>query len=55
LEVDFPEKLKTTYGKELIFSQEMQGSAEIVTEDLRLLDKFINPIKSVLKNKVSNE
>jgi len=53
LEVVFPEKLKTTYGKELTFSQEMQGSAEIVTDDLRLLDKFINPIKAIFKNKIS--
>ena len=49
LEVDFPEKLKTNYGKELTFSQEMTGSAEIITEDLRLLDKFLNPIKAVIK------
>jgi len=49
LEVDFPEKLKTNYGKELAFSQEMTGSAEIITEDLRLLDKFLNPIKAVIK------
>lgn len=49
LEVDFPEKLRTNYGKELEFSQEMQGTAEIITDDLRLLDKFINPIKAVLK------
>jgi HlyD family secretion protein len=49
LEVDFPEKLKTNYGKELIFSQEMTGIAEIITEDLRLLDKFLNPIKAVIK------
>jgi HlyD family secretion protein len=47
LEVEFPNKLKTNYGKELTFSQEMTGSAEIITEDLRLLDKFINPIKEV--------
>lgn len=52
LEVEFPEKLKTTYGKELTFSQEMQGSAEIITDDLRLLDKFINPIKAIFKNKI---
>jgi len=49
LEVDFPEKLMTNYGKELAFSQEMTGSAEIITEDLRLLDKFLNPIKAVIK------
>ena len=49
LAVDFPDKLKTNYGKELEFSQEMTGSAEIITEDLRLLDRFLNPIKSVIK------
>lgn len=49
LEVVFPEKLITNYGKELTFSQEMQGTAEIITEDLRLLDKFLNPIKAVIK------
>jgi HlyD family secretion protein len=49
LEVEFPEKLLTNYGKELTFSQEMTGSAEIITEDLRLLDKFLNPIKAVIK------
>jgi HlyD family secretion protein len=49
LEVDFPENLKTNYGKELTFSQEMTGSAEIITEDLRLLDKFLNPIRAVIK------
>ncbi len=49
LEVEFPENLVTTYGEELTFSQEMTGTAEIITEDLRLLDKFINPIKAVIK------
>jgi HlyD family secretion protein len=49
LEVEFPENLVTTYGKNLTFSQEMTGTAEIITEDLRLLDKFINPIKAVIK------
>ena len=49
LEVTFPEKLVTNYGKELAFSQEMTGAAEIITEDLRLLDKFINPIKAIIK------
>ncbi len=49
LEVDFQNRLITNYGKQLDFSQEMQGTAEIVTNDLRLLDRFLNPIKSVLK------
>ena len=49
LEVAFPDSLVTNYGKTLEFSQEMTGSAEIITEDLRLLDKFLNPIKAVIK------
>jgi HlyD family secretion protein len=49
LEVVFPDSLVTNYGKTLEFSQEMTGTAEIITEDLRLLDKFLNPIKAVLK------
>ncbi|MDR0789611.1 MAG: HlyD family secretion protein [Bacteroidales bacterium] len=48
LEVEFPSRLITNYGKELKFSQQMSGTAEIITEDLRLLDKFINPIKAII-------
>lgn len=50
LEVEFPEEgLHTNYGKELTFSQEMTGTAEIITEDLRLLQKLLNPIKELWK------
>jgi HlyD family secretion protein len=61
LEVDFPEhnctdalqcvstKLITNYGKTITFSQQMTGTAEIITEDLRLIDRFLNPIKAIIK------
>ena len=49
LEVEFPEQLTTNYGQALDFSQEMSGIAEIITEDMRLLDRFLNPIKSLVK------
>ena len=49
LEVVFPEKLITNYGKELSVIPVMTGSAEIITEDIRLLDKFLNPIRSIIK------
>jgi HlyD family secretion protein len=49
LEVDFPDRLTTNYGKALLFSQEMQGTAEIITDDLRLLDRFLNPIRALIK------
>ncbi len=46
--VDLPFGLKTNYNTELTFSQDMQGNAEIITSDKRLLEKVINPIKSLL-------
>lgn len=49
LEVQFPDRLLTTYHKELDFSQEMTGTAEIITEDLRLFDRFLNPIRAVFQ------
>lgn len=49
VEVDFPNGLKTNFGKILTFTQNMEGSAEIITEDLRLLHRFINPIRHVLR------
>jgi HlyD family secretion protein len=49
VEVALPNGLKTSYGKELPFNQEMQGSAEIITEDIRLLARIFKPIISILK------
>jgi len=43
-----PQTLTTNYGKQIIFTQQMSGTAEIITEDLRLIDRFLNPIKSIL-------
>ena len=48
LEVDFPQRLETTYHKQLDFTQEMTGTAEVITEDLRLIDRFLNPIRAVI-------
>ena len=50
LEVDFPTDLQTNYGKILPFSQEMQGTAEIITEDMRLLDRFLRPFRAMLRD-----
>lgn len=49
LEVELPEGLKTSYGEALPFNQEMQGTAEIITEDIRLLERIFKPIKSILE------
>lgn len=53
VEVKLPQELKTNYNIPLKFSQEMKGSAEIITEDLRLIERFYNPVKSLLKHRVS--
>jgi multidrug resistance efflux pump len=48
IEVNFPHGLTTLYGHQLEFTQKMQGSAEIVTEDLRLIQKIINPFRHLI-------
>ncbi|MCL2511709.1 MAG: hypothetical protein FWF09_06630 [Bacteroidales bacterium] len=49
VEVEFSDNLTTNYGKTLDFSQEMSGTADVITEDLRLIERFFNPIKSLVK------
>ena len=48
VEIGLPQGLKTTYGEELFFSQEMHATAEIITEDLRLLERLFLPLKKIL-------
>jgi len=48
IEVDLPEGLTTMYGKELEFTQNMQGTAEILTDEMRLLQKIINPFRHIV-------
>lgn len=49
VEIALPEGLRTNYKKTLPVSQQMQATAEIVTEDLRLIERFFLPVKKVLK------
>jgi hypothetical protein len=45
IELDLPQGLTTLYGIKLDFTQNMQGTAEIITEDIRLLQKIVNPFR----------
>ncbi len=45
IEIDLPEGLTTLYGREIEFTQNMQGTAEIITRDLRLIEKIFNPLR----------
>lgn len=49
VEVTLPDSLKTNYNTYLPFSQEMQGIAEIITNDRRLLERIVTPLKSIIR------
>jgi len=52
IEIELPDGLMTLYGKKLEFTQNMQGSAEIITENIRLIQKIVNPFRyMVSKNR----
>ncbi|OFY84566.1 MAG: hypothetical protein A2V46_02085, partial [Bacteroidetes bacterium RBG_19FT_COMBO_42_7] len=48
IELNLPSGLTTLYGKKLDFTQNMQGTAEIITDNLRLLQKIINPFRYLI-------
>jgi len=50
VEIGLPQGLMTTYKKELPYMPNMQAQADIVTEDLSLLERFFMPLKKVLFN-----
>jgi len=49
VDVILPRGLKTSYNKNLSFDKELKGNAEIVTEDLRLIERFFYQIRRLLK------
>lgn len=46
-EVDFPNGLKTTYNKPIRMIQRMDGQGQIVVKDMRLIERFIQPIREL--------
>lgn len=47
--VDLPKQLITSYNKTIAFRHEMRGQAKIITEDLRLMERFFYKLKSIFK------
>ena len=41
IDVALPKGLETSYEKKIIFHQEMAGTADIITEDLRLIERLL--------------
>lgn len=48
VEISLPEGLTTTYKKELPYLPNMQGRADIITEDISLLERLVLPVKKIL-------
>lgn len=48
IEVELTNGLTTLYGNKLDFTQNMQGTAEIITENRRLLQKIISPFRHLI-------
>ena len=51
VDVSFPYGLKTNYQVDLPFAQKMRGNAEIITQDIRLLERIIRPLRSLIQNR----
>ena len=47
IDVSLPKGLQSSYKKQIPFQQEMKGSADIVTEDLRLIERLFYQFKDV--------
>lgn len=50
IDVSIPNGLKTTYKKQIYFQQEMMGTADIITEDLRLLERLFYQFKDLFRS-----
>ncbi|RKZ78541.1 MAG: hypothetical protein DRR19_26255 [Candidatus Parabeggiatoa sp. nov. 1] len=50
--VELANELITNYGKALAFKPQMPGTADIITEDIGLLERFFKPVLSLLKKKM---
>ena len=51
--VSFKQGLRSSYKLNIPFVQDMDGVAEIITDDMRLIDHFLRPIRSLFVNKIS--
>lgn len=51
VDVELTNGLKTNYNKQLPFLHEMTGVGEIITEDMRLIERILGPMRSLYKEK----
>lgn len=49
-EAQISDTLTTSYGKRLVFDKELRGSAEVITEDLRLIERFFYQFRKLFRS-----
>ncbi|HUS86846.1 MAG TPA: HlyD family efflux transporter periplasmic adaptor subunit [Bacteroidales bacterium] len=49
VDVELPNGLKTFYDEELAFKQNMSGIAEIIADDMRLIERLVYPFKYMIE------
>ena len=49
-EIELEEGMTSSYRENLKFIQQMDGTADIITKDLRLIYRFINPLRALFDN-----
>jgi HlyD family secretion protein len=49
VEIRLPDGLRTNYKKTLPYRPNMQGRADIITDDMSLLERFIMPLRKIFK------
>jgi multidrug resistance efflux pump len=49
INVSLSKSLETSYKKQIVFRQEMSGTADIVTEDLRLMERLLYQFRDIFK------
>lgn len=52
-EVIFPDGMVSSYKKQFILIQQMDGTGEVITRDMRLIERFIQPIKALFHNNIA--
>lgn len=49
IDVELPKGLETSYKKDIVFQQEMSGTADIITEDLRLIERLLYQFRDIFR------
>ena len=49
IDVSLPNGIATSYDKKIVFHQEMSGTADIITEDLRLIERLLYQFRDVFR------